>query len=88
MDGEEETLLVTFMYDVAKEAIQTFPLKVRCTHGVGGRCQGAKQVCLQGHGRRSVNAFSLGRGGLGHRQERAGGVGRAEWHAVVLAKGQ
>ncbi|XP_074422889.1 SUN domain-containing protein 3-like isoform X1 [Larus michahellis] len=27
VDGEEETLLVTFMYDVAKEAIQTFPLK-------------------------------------------------------------
>ncbi|NXW39249.1 SUN2 protein, partial [Phaetusa simplex] len=41
-DGEEETLLVTFMYDVAKEAIQTFPLKVRCTHGVGRRCQRAK----------------------------------------------
>ncbi|KAM6188969.1 sperm-associated antigen 4 protein-like [Sarcoramphus papa] len=26
-DGEEETLLGTFMYDVAEEAIQTFPLK-------------------------------------------------------------
>ncbi|KAM7082386.1 sperm-associated antigen 4 protein-like [Ciconia maguari] len=26
-DGEEETLLGTFMYNVAKEAIQTFPLK-------------------------------------------------------------
>ncbi|NXE83630.1 SPAG4 protein, partial [Cochlearius cochlearius] len=26
-DGEEETLLGTFAYDVAKEAIQTFPLK-------------------------------------------------------------
>ncbi|NXV22496.1 SPAG4 protein, partial [Cepphus grylle] len=26
-DGEEESLLVTFMYNVAKEAIQTFPLK-------------------------------------------------------------
>ncbi|NXJ73092.1 SPAG4 protein, partial [Rostratula benghalensis] len=26
-DGAEETLLVTFMYDMAKEAIQTFPLK-------------------------------------------------------------
>ncbi|KFP97070.1 SUN domain-containing protein 2, partial [Haliaeetus albicilla] len=26
-DGEEETLLGTFTYNVAKEAIQTFPLK-------------------------------------------------------------
>ncbi|KAF1629871.1 Sperm-associated antigen 4 protein, partial [Eudyptes filholi] len=26
-DGEEETLLGTFMYNVAEEAIQTFPLK-------------------------------------------------------------
>ncbi|KAK2525022.1 hypothetical protein Q9233_009069 [Columba guinea] len=26
-DGEEETLLGTFMYNVAKEPIQTFPLK-------------------------------------------------------------
>ncbi|XP_054080731.1 sperm-associated antigen 4 protein-like [Rissa tridactyla] len=30
-DGEEETLLGTFMYSVAKEAIQTFPLK-NATH--------------------------------------------------------
>ncbi|NXK21691.1 SUN3 protein, partial [Arenaria interpres] len=27
-DGEEETLLVTFMSEVVKEATQTFPLKV------------------------------------------------------------
>ncbi|NWW42301.1 SUN3 protein, partial [Pedionomus torquatus] len=32
-DGEEETLLVTFTYNVSKEAIQTFPLKVRPTRG-------------------------------------------------------
>lgn len=31
MDREEETLLGMFVYDVAKEAIQTFPLKVRST---------------------------------------------------------
>ncbi|NXF42147.1 SUN2 protein, partial [Nyctibius bracteatus] len=30
-DGEEETLLGTFTYDVEKEPIQTFPLKVRTT---------------------------------------------------------
>ncbi|NXA38750.1 SUN3 protein, partial [Eudromia elegans] len=30
-EGEEETLLGTFIYDVEKEAIQTFPLKVEET---------------------------------------------------------
>ncbi|KAK1197687.1 SUN2 protein, partial [Pygoscelis papua] len=32
-DGEEETLLGTFTYNVAKELVQTFPLKVRSTRG-------------------------------------------------------
>ncbi|NXD73998.1 SUN2 protein, partial [Eolophus roseicapillus] len=31
-DREEETLLGTFVYNVAKEAIQTFPLKVQSMH--------------------------------------------------------
>ncbi|XP_026707577.1 SUN domain-containing protein 2-like [Athene cunicularia] len=48
-DGEEEVLLVMFTYDVTKEAIQTFPLKV-CSTGRGG-CQGANQACLGAHGR-------------------------------------
>ncbi|KAF1623805.1 UNVERIFIED_CONTAM: Sperm-associated antigen 4 protein, partial [Eudyptes pachyrhynchus] len=39
-DGEEETLLGTFMYNVAKEAIQTFPLKVWSTHR--GKMPGSK----------------------------------------------
>ncbi|KAK1189358.1 SUN2 protein, partial [Pygoscelis papua] len=39
-DGEEETLLGTFMYNVANEAIQTFPLKVRSTHR--GKMPGSK----------------------------------------------
>ncbi|KAF1416004.1 Sperm-associated antigen 4 protein, partial [Spheniscus humboldti] len=39
-DREEETLLGTFMYNVAKEAIQTFPLKVRSTHR--GKMPGSK----------------------------------------------
>ncbi|KAF1583841.1 SUN domain-containing protein 2, partial [Eudyptes moseleyi] len=39
-DGEEETLLGTFMYNVAEEAIQTFPLKVRSTHR--GKMPGSK----------------------------------------------
>ena len=32
-DREEETLLGTFTYNIAKEAIQTFPLQVRSAHG-------------------------------------------------------
>ncbi|KAK1204611.1 SUN2 protein, partial [Pygoscelis papua] len=39
-DGEEETLLGTFMYNVANEAIQTFPLKVQSTHR--GKMPGSK----------------------------------------------
>ncbi|XP_064898046.1 SUN domain-containing protein 5-like isoform X4 [Columba livia] len=39
-DGEEETLLGMFMYNVAKEPIQTFPLKVRSTRG--GKMPGSK----------------------------------------------
>ncbi|KAF1455684.1 SUN domain-containing protein 2, partial [Spheniscus demersus] len=39
-DGEEETLLGTFTYDVAQELIQTFPLKVRST--CGGKMPGSQ----------------------------------------------
>ncbi|NXL40933.1 SUN2 protein, partial [Glaucidium brasilianum] len=38
-DGEEEVLLLTFTYDVTKEAIQTSPLKVRSTRRAGCRGQ-------------------------------------------------
>ncbi|XP_076214446.1 sperm-associated antigen 4 protein-like [Aptenodytes patagonicus] len=40
-DGEEETLLGTFTYNVAKELIQTFPLKVRSTRG--GKMPGSQR---------------------------------------------
>ncbi|KAK2518741.1 hypothetical protein Q9233_012545, partial [Columba guinea] len=44
-DGEEETLLGTFMYNVAKEPIQTFPLKNSLQAILAGldRIQGANQ---------------------------------------------
>ncbi|NXK01060.1 SUN2 protein, partial [Corythaixoides concolor] len=39
-DGEEETLLGTFTCDTARDATQTFPLKVRSTRG--GKMPGSK----------------------------------------------
>ncbi|NWJ12248.1 SUN3 protein, partial [Crypturellus undulatus] len=38
-EGEEETLLGTFMYDVEREAIQTFPLKVEEARVGKGRAE-------------------------------------------------
>ncbi|NXA43803.1 SUN3 protein, partial [Eudromia elegans] len=39
-EGEEETFLGTFTYDVEKEAIQTFPLKVEEARVGKGQAQG------------------------------------------------
>uniref|UniRef100_A0A803VGD7 SUN domain-containing protein n=1 Tax=Ficedula albicollis TaxID=59894 RepID=A0A803VGD7_FICAL len=58
-DREEETLLGMFTYNVEKDPIQTFPLKV--PH-IGGQMPGSKRGLLEVHGREGVNVSSLGRG--------------------------
>ena len=75
-DGEEETLLGTFMYNVAKEAIQTFPLKVRSTHG--GKMPGSKTGLPASPWQEERERFLPGQRAPDHRQERPGGVRRAE----------
>lgn len=75
-DVEEETLLGTFMYNVAKEAIQTFPLKVRSTHG--GKMPGSKPGLPASPWQEELNAFSLGTGAQTTTEGDLAGLGRAE----------
>ena len=73
-DGEEETLLGTFTYDVAKESIQTFPLKVRSTHG--DEMPGSTAGLPASPWRKGTHAFSLGRGARATvTRERPAGLG-------------
>ena len=73
-DVEEETLLGTFMYNVAKEAIQTFPLKVRSAHG--GKMPGSTTGLPASPWQEELNAFSLGTGARTTAERDLAGVGK------------
>ena len=65
---------VTFMYNVAKEAIQTFALKVWSAHG--GKMPGSKTGLPASPWQEELNAFSLGTGARTTAERDLAGVGK------------